>query len=90
MSELSEQHRIIVQNAITLIRGIKAALQTEESGMDLIKIARAACEAEMRLASFVHQIDSNVYDMDKDDHDSPEYVAGWNACLALIKKDLGL
>lgn len=43
------------------IEAIKAALQTDEDGENLVAVARAACQAEQQLAAFIrHWNDENM------------------------------
>jgi hypothetical protein len=52
--------------ALDLLEGIRAALDTEETGSNLIEVARAACHAERALAALEHKIASDCVDNDLD------------------------
>jgi hypothetical protein len=56
----TEQLLLIIAAYENLVLGIQAALDTEETGSDLIEVARAACEAERTLAALEHKIAADV------------------------------
>jgi hypothetical protein len=57
----------IIQGYENLVMGIQAALDTEETGSNLIEVARDACEAERTLAALQHKIAADVVGSMQDD-----------------------
>jgi hypothetical protein len=63
-----EQLYRIIESYENLLEGIRAALDTEETGSNLIEVARDACHAERKLAALEHKLAKEAYESELDNN----------------------